>query len=531
MSNHIGAAIGRPYPSVFKRSLATAFAAAALLVPVTQAFGHGVNGGTLETVPPSQGRIDSTLIIQPSDTVLSRRLEAMQQRFGSLLPDVKLVVMDKDWFQQNNILNGTRSYQYVLNPAQLATVRSLTTEYIRSRSGLQFDPDSFQGLEKDVSGTEGMAIKFKYGVSLSEAEGSEKNICLLFPHFSDQSRDTYYQTLLQINASIHGDIARAPLRNPQDYEFMKRFVDYHEIGHCYDRWYIKTISRDNGTQAFLQSRHKAEIFGEVFANLMLMRDGYTGFFEKQADLRLAIAALSGPISARVNDPRTAEFYMTYVYLLHEGSRNVGREVERLGAGRIQAMGMEEILNLAHDITERSTFDPGDAPFAVGYMMNNRFDLSAWDAARHTNPVIQRRYDIALRLKNDMEVAVRRVLDFGNRNTPVLQPGSFNFSNPSFPRLSATALEARGRVLAQELRTRMGFRMTEENLIHVYMRRKDELRADLETGTPATREQAMLDLGLMQMALKNAYDGLPESPALRSRVERVSGYRAMIKPVA
>ena len=531
MSHYTGLATGRPYISMFKRSLAAVFAAAVLLIPTTPALAEGINGGTLKLAPPSQGRVDSALTVRPSGTTLSRRLEALQQRFGNAVPGVTLVVMDKDWFQQNNILNGIRSYQYPLDPAQAAVVRSLTAEYVRARSGLTFQPDSFEGLEEDVPHNEGMAIKFRYGENESAAASSEKNICLLFPHFADQSRDGYYQSLLQVNASIHGDIARAPLKNPQDYEFMKRFVDYHEIGHCYDRWYIKTITRENGPQEFLATRHKAEIFGEVFANLMLVRDGYTGFFEKQADLRLAIAALSGPISARVNDQRSTEFFMTYVYLLQEGSRNAGREVERLGASRIQAMGMEDILNLAHEITERSTFDPGDAPFAVGYLMSKSFDLSELETLRHTNPVVQRRYDIALRLKNDMEGAVRRIFDFGNRTAPVLQPGSFNFSNPSFPRLGQAALEARGRELAQGLRARMGFLLTEENLIRVYTQRKDELRADLETGGPAAKEQAMIDLGLMQMALKNAYEALPEAPARHFRVERVSWHGMLLRPAA
>ncbi len=530
MSHQPGLASGRPQFSMFKRSLAAIFSAAALLVPATQAFGHGVHGGNLVTTPPSQARVDSTLTIRPSDTALSRRLQALQQRFGNLVPNVKVVVMDKDWFQQNNILNGTRSYQYPLNSVQAATVRSLTSEYVRSRSGLVFHPGSFEGLERDVSRTEGMAIKFQYGENEAAAEGSEKNICLLFPHFADKNRDGYYQSLMQTNVSIHGDIARAPLRDPQDYEYMKRFVDYHEIGHCYDRWYIKSISSQTGTQDFLMARHKAEIFGETFANLMLARDGYTGFSEKQADLRLAIAALSGPISARVNDPREAEFYMTYVYMLQEGSRTAGREIDRLGTTRLQAMGMDEIINLARDITERSYFDAGDAPQAVAYMMYNRYDLSELDALRHTNPVAQRRYDIALRLKNDMEGAVRRVLDLGNRTAPVLHPDSFNFSNPSFPRLGASALEARGRELAQELRTRMGWLLTEDNLVRAYMQRKDELRAVLETGNVAAQEQAAIDLGLMQMALKNAYDALPQ-PALPSiQNNRVQWY-GLLKPAA
>jgi len=495
----------------FKGSLAAMFCAAAALAPIAPALADGFYGGTILTVPPSQMRVDVPLTIKPSETKLSQRLEALQARFGNMMPDVKLIVIDKDWFQQNNILNGTRSYQYPLEAGQSETVRRLISEYVADRGNLLFNPDSFKGVEGDVSHTEGMALKFQYGADPQAAERGGKNVCLLFPHFSDIDRDGYYQALLNRNESIHGDIARAPVRNPADYEYMKRFVDYHEIGHCFDRWYIKAIDSDAGPEVFLENRHKAEVYGEVFANLMLARDGYTDFSEKQADLRLAIAALSGPISARMNDPNSVSFYMTYAYLLHEGSRNAGREIERLGTTAIQAMSMEQIVNLAHDITERSTFDVTDTPRAVAYMMLSSYDLSELEVMGRTIPAAQRGFEIAQRLKTDMEGAVRRVLDLGNRTAPVLQPGSFDFSNPVSPRRSRAEVETRAAAMARDLRARMGDQPSQDDMIRIYMQRKDQLRGAFELGSQEQRVQSTYDLSLMQMALKNVYDMLWPAP--------------------
>ncbi len=523
----------------FKRSLAAVFCAAAALAPTAPALADGFYGGTILTVPPSQARVDVPLTIKPSETVLSRRLESLQRRFGDMMPDVKLIVIDKDWFQQNNILNGTRSYQYPLNEQQSATVRNLVSEYVADRGNLLFHPDAFAGVESDVSGTEGMAIKFQYGADPQAAESSGKNICLLFPHFADLDRDGYYQTLLQRNDSIHGDIARAPLRNPSDYEYMKRFVDYHEIGHCFDRWYIKDAGLAQTPQEFLHARHKAEIYGEVFANLMLARDGYTDFSGKQADLRLAIAALSGPIAARLNDPSSVGFYMTYAYLLHEGSRNAGREIENLGTEGVRALSMEQVVNLAHDITERSYFDIADAPAAVGFMMLTSYDLSAMEAAALTSPVAQRRLEIAQRLKADMEGAVRRVLDLGGRTAPVLQADSFDFSNPVFPYQSQDAEEARAAAMARDLRGRMGDQPSQDDMLRIYMQSKDQLRRAFDLGSQAQRAQSTNDLPLMQMALKNVYDILwpapvpvtpPSSPAPEQPAAVPLSYRMEWKPL-
>lgn len=517
MSRQPGEAKGRSSLSMFSRKIAGLFAAAALAIPVGQALAHESDHGSryageLVTLPPHSARADTTLNIKPSATQLSRRIESLQQRFGNILPDVRLVVMDKDWFQQNSILNGGRAYQYAPDPAQSATIRRMISEYVRARGNLAFDPASFEGLERDVLRTEGMAIKFGYGDTRDGAQTSGKNICLLFPHFADQSRDQYYDTLIGRSPSVNGNIANAPLRDPMDYEYMKRFVDYHEIGHCFDRWYIKNINMNN-PQSFLENRHKAEVFGEVFANLMLARDGYTQFSQKQADLRLAIAAFNGPASAAANGIDNLSFYMTYAYLLHEGSRNAGREIERLGAERLQALSMDEVLNLAHDITERSTFDINEMAPALAFMMATRYDAAELESLRQSGPEAQRGYDVIARLKADMEGAVRRVFDFGNRTEPVLQPSSFNFSNPPGPRLGASVLEARARELGQEMRNSLGWMPSETNLIRVYQQKKDALRQVLETGNAQAQFEARRDLSLMQMAFKHAYDALPRAARL------------------
>ncbi len=498
------------------RKLAAVFAAVALSVPAGQALADpGIQdhnsryGGALVVQPPHSARVDTTLTIKPSETSFSRRIEALQQRFGNMMPDVKLVAVDKDWFQQNAILNGTRAHQYAPNDDEKSTIRRLASEYVRARTQISFNPVVFEGLERDVLRTEGMAIKFQYGATREEAKSSEKNICLLFPHYADKSRDQYYGDLINRNASINGPLANTPLREPADIEYMKRFVDYHEIGHCYDRWYIKNVSMENGPQAFLESRHKAEVFGEVFANLMLARDGYQNFSQKQADLRLAIAAFGGPLSARVNDPGDVKFYMTYAYLLHEGSRNAGREIERLGTVALQALSMDEILDLAHDITERSTFDAGYVPVAVAYMMANRYDLSGWESQRAASPQAEQIYQTMIKLRYEMEQAVRRVFDFGDRVEPVLRPASFDFSNPSFPRAGASALEARARELGRELRQGLGWSPSANNLARAFQQKKDALRRVLETGSAQAQDDASRDLGLMHMALKYAYDALPQ----------------------
>ena len=467
-------------------------------------------GGALVVTPTHRARIDESLSVQPSHTALSRRLEALQQRFGNLMPDVKIVVMDKDWFQQNAILNGARAQQYEQNDDEKSVMRRLASFYVRSKTQIAFDPSVFEALERDVLGTEGMALKFQYGDSAEAARDSSQNICFLFPHFADKSRDQYYETLIRRDPSINGALAQAPLRNPMDYEYMKRFVDYHEIGHCYDRWYVKAIKQADNPRTALESRHKAEIYGEVFANLMLARDGYTDFSQRQADLRLAIAAFGGPFSARVNNPASIQFYMTYAYMLHEGSRNAQQDIERLGTARLQRMSMEDILELAHQITERSALDINHAPVAVAYMMSKRYDLSGWEPERTRSESHEIVYQMMVRLKADMEGAVRRVFDFGDRTEPVLQPASFNFENPVFRFESAAAQQARVAQLGRELRQGMGAAPTPYNLIQVYQRRKDSLRQVLHTGNSTAQRDAARDLSLMQQALKHAYDSLPEN---------------------
>lgn len=536
MSRFQGEASGRSRCSLakkapFRASLTALFTAAAMLVSSAPTLADVEVGPGLKLKPRSKGRADTELVVQPSQTALSQRLGELQQRFGNMVRDVKLIVIDKDWFQKNAVLNGVPPYQYALPPAQAQTMQKLTAEYIRSRSGLSFPAESFQGMEKEMLRTEGMSLKLPYGATDEALQSGQQNVCLLYPHYADWDRDSYYRNLLGLNPSIHGDIAQAPLRDPQSLEFMKRFVDYHEIGHCYDRWNVSVLGQAQNAGEFLTTRHKAEVFAEVFANLMLARDGYSGFSQKQADFRLAIAALSGPVKAAMSDPRDADFYMTSVYLLQEGSRNAGAEIERLGLPRLQAMNIEEVLTLANEITNRSVFDLQDTAAAVGYMMYHAYDFASWEEARLTNPIIQRRYDIAQRLKADMEGAVQRVLDLGSRTQPVLQPASFNFERVSFPSLGATALQARAGELARDLQDRMGRNQSRDNLIRIYTERKDELRRTLEGTDSRAKEQASIDLGLMMMALRQAYDSLPLSVRLHAPRSQMPGLPMALKPAA
>lgn len=537
MSRDQGEAYGRSAPSIVKKpglraSLTALFTAAAMLVSSAPTLANMAVGQPLKFKPDNDNQAKTTtLVLQPSGTVLSNRIAELQQRFGNLVRDVKVIVIDKDWFQKNAVLNGVPPYQYALPPAQAQTVRQLAEEFARSRSGLPFSAESFTGLEKEMLSAEAQTYRLPYGRTEQEVESGQQNVCLLYPHYADWDRDSYYKTFLGLNPAIHGDIANAPLRDPQSLEFMKRFVDYHEIGHCYDRWNVPTAAQSQNGGQFLTNRHKAEVFAEVFANLMLARDGYTGFSQKQADLRLAIAGLSGPVKAALSNPREVDFYMTSVYLLQEGSRNAGMEIERLGVSRLQAMSMEDVLTLANDITNRSVFDLQETSSAVGYMMYYAYDFTIWEQARLTNPVIERRYQIAQRLKADMEGAVQRVLNLGSRTQPVLQPASFNFEGLTFSSRGATALQARARGLANDLQARMGFNRSRENLLRVYTARKDELRQTLEGSDSVAKEQAMIDLKLMMMALRQAYDSLPLTAAPTRVSYQIGGQSAVLKPAA
>lgn len=453
-----------------------------------------------------------------SDTALSRRIEALQQRFGAAVPGVRIAVMDKDWFQQNAILNGVRPHQVSLNPAEKGVIQQMAADYVRTRTQTVFAPEAFAGLEHDLLTKEGASRRFSYRTSA----GSQA-FCVLFPHAADQSRDQYYAERITRNASIHGALADAPLRNPLDYELMKRFTDYHEIGHCYDRWFNEKPAAGQSAVSIAESRHKMEVFGEVFANLMLARDGYHQFSGRLADIRLATAAFYGPITAATNSPSEVGYHMTYAYLLHEGSRNAEKEIERLGTARLQRMSLEQILELSRDITLRSVLNAEDTPDAVGYMMKKRYDISGFESMRSASPRNERVYQTMVKLRDDMEAAVRRVYDFGRRDTPVLQRASFDFSNVITDDIPAAVLQARTTVLATGLRQSLGGNLTNQNLVQAYQRQKDALRQQLQTGDVATQQQARTDLSLMQMALKRVYDSLPQNQ-MRPRVgaQGVSG---------
>src|SRR5690606_7572941 len=94
---------------------------------------------------------------------------------------------------------------------------------------------------------------------------------------------------------LHTDLAKLPFLRTLPPDVMKRYTDYHELGHCMDTYYLDKAGFDpmQNIDLWIEMRHQAEVYGEVFATLMLARDGVNNVAGIRADHRLASIALNG----------------------------------------------------------------------------------------------------------------------------------------------------------------------------------------------------------------------------------------------
>lgn len=432
-------------------------------------------------------------------TQLSRRDRELTELFNREARDVHIVMMDRDWFRLNQALAQTA-------PDDIKTRTKLIADFIESRTGHPVDPARLRDLVDAVTQGGGFTLPQDTGPSEGLGDGG---FCTVFGQFPDIDADSYARMLAGMNDRFHPGLAGREMQNIPSLEAFQKWVDYHEAGHCL---YEGPHQGDyESFEDYVIHRHKSEMYGDVFAALMLARqDGVTNFAEQAARLRLVADALNGPAAARLVSPGEFRHYTAFMYTVHDGLRDAQREIDTRGVNGLRHMSMNQIRELANRIVERNALDSKKSVM-IRLMQANLYDTAQMDQLRHEDPSYEEAYQYALRLRDDMNRALPQVIDMrgmdANR-TPLQQVG-FDFRalmrEPLPPSLAQQiAMEQR----TNELRDRMvqmagGTHATPQTLNRAFSQMTDSLRATLHTGNAAERKAAMNDLSLMEDAVMRA----------------------------
>ncbi len=467
------------------------------------------------------------LTIWPSPTAHSDRIEKLRRRFEGAMPDVRVVPVDHDWFQQNMALNGYSPYDENLDREGKKALDSLLSFFVTAKTDLIFVAQSHESIDTSPLSDYGYAISRRYkGLppqmlahmdrrSRVSATADEKEVCLVFGAYTDISTKSQVSVRLGVTREPYADIKVRLLPDP---EVWRRFVEYHEIAHCYNKWYLLqplySAQESKGLQA-LGIRHKSEMFSDIFATLMLARDGYARVAEYRAAERLVTAAMEGPYTVQVFKEDDFRHYMNYAYLLHSGLRAAQKEIDARGVAALRAMSLQGILELSHDLVEKNALAPEDTIIPLMHMFKSRYDLSAWANMPPDSPLFSY-YAAALDLQNQMEQAARQLLDIPSARLPLLRPENFiTIKEGDSPKAAESPDEKQKRAAALKIRLHEqagGAEASDLSLVSAYGALKDSLRAELGSGDIDTRWAAHRNLVILPEVLRQLAADLP--PARR-----------------
>ena len=430
------------------------------------------------------------------ETRYSQKVKALQDEFNRAARDVAVVMIDRDWLELNQAFTGADLSDHEDRNLLLA-------DYIEQRLGITADPGRMP-LDKKTNPLEesGKAYITSFRALTGRDDPERQRVCLAFTHDPHLDAETKTRKFLGLKSEIHTNIAARPLRDPLPLEALDAYTDYHEAAHCTDERLFQ-VSAADGALAQVVGYHRAEMYADVMATLLLARDGVTDVAHRRADLRLASGALNGPVAVFYKQPEDEqEYYSAFIYAVHDALRATQGEIDRIGPEAMKAMTIPEMRALARRLTDAHALGAVEAG-AVVALQKNGYNLSKLEKDRGKSPEAERAYQYAAALRAAMNEALPRVLDLDHLNPRRDALGQIMFS---YMRPGPAAAPDNGRSSPGDLRkimiARAGGRAPEA-LIRAYSALKDEQRARLLSSSPDERRAAMRDLAAMEEAIGKA----------------------------
>ena len=441
------------------------------------------------------------LDVYDSGTAHSQELQSIQDRFNRAVGDRLIVLVDRDWVQINEALNN-------LPPGDTDLRQRYLVEYMVQRGQLHVPQEMFKNIDDDSLYSNPHSQTF----NLTAQNNLRLRVCTVYGGRGEMDGRTAVRDFISPSAAIHGDdIADAPVQSAPDAKQYKQFVTYHEIGHCMDDWFVTAMATAKTPDDQLAYYHRAETFADVFSALMMAREeGVTDIAETIANIRLANAALAGPYRAIWADQGTKSFYASVIYATHRPVRAAQDYIDQNGPQTLQAMSYKDVALLARDLVDQNALSALETEVLVD-LFAAKFDLDVWEQVKGDVPYIAQRYPYAVKLKQEMEQALRAVLDLGH--IPAAQSVLEQISFAGNPYQRAAELEAQQNPVADSMRARAlaaallaeagGQNATIKDLTRAFIRNKDLWRETLSGGTDAERRQAVENLAVAGQALREA----------------------------
>lgn len=452
-------------------------------------------------------------------TTYSRGIHDLNRRFGKAGAHNQILFIDRD-----EVIR--RMAQMPRGVARGIALQKAVQDYVLERSGIRL-PESFSdAVVLGIGGGGGQSLTIAL-----QGKAGPGSLCMVTGNNPDLSAKAYQQNLMGLIEGFYDDFRSLPMLRQLSPEVSEKFNDYHELGHCMDKHYITAFLNDpdarQDTAREINLRHQSEAVAEVFAALMLARDGHTDVAGIRADQRLIYVATTGYLMTQMAGLDQFSKYVGFVYALHEVLWDAQREIDRVGPDALSTMSPQEIADLAYRITERDALGVAGADHTVKDLLEGRFKLDVWETLRKNSPDAEERYRVALRVRDHISESFVRM--FGAEAFDPFLPVHETLARELTPGLRGNAPDAE-KIQRDIIRIAESLRQgsarhddPEMQIVLNAAREKERLRGRLNDPTlpEDTRAREMADLVLMADAMRMAITTLrQERSAVPSRDNHV-----------
>ncbi|MBI4032016.1 MAG: hypothetical protein HY370_10105 [Proteobacteria bacterium] len=458
----------------------------------------------------------SGLTISNSETYHTRQMDALAARINRESPDVKVVVVSRDWFWMNMAQNNGN----ITNARK--EMLPLAERYVHDKIGIRLS----QRYYMDIVNLVLLEANNSLVVNLpDDKKDGPKKACFVLPPTPDADSEYFLRKYtLNLFPDIHGSFAKSALQPDIRPEIHNKFNVYHELGHCFQDNSAPAASAkaENTPEAIVSSpeiimwRHKKEVEAEIFGALLLAHDGITNFAEERANARLSGESTAGPVSYRSRSrfPYMGELaslhqHFGYIYTLH-GPLRAAQEYINHHRDKIAGMSVSQLVAPSSRLAEKTALDENAIMGALFlwetlYDQNNLevlYDMRR-EASRDGQVSSQRAADFAFQLIKDMNKALKKIFVLPKEmDENPIDHIPFDFTKMGTAQATTYSMDdvLAIRDLLKKRAMMAAGGLTKQSLIHAYEAYKDGLRMDLEND-PASEKPGL------QNKLNAAYEAL------------------------
>lgn len=454
-------------------------------------------------------------IIEPH-TSYSDAMRQLQQKIMRNPANPRVVYMDRDALGNNFALRQA-------SPGFPQKRAEVMADFIKARTGWDVPANIFlKPLSDSVLGLDGLSYRSGGAYNARKLPGPpdlQQEICMVFGRDPDTDVSLIVGLGDNFMKNIYPGLKQISPTTAEDLDKFNIYADYHETGHCFDRWYDPhlVLSSDITAEDALDLERKSESFADAFAVLRMARDGIRDYGYAITDQRLMNFAFFSPFlqqtAANEFNHKGDEIYR---YLIYKSAFNAQKTVESMDKKTLSGLTDPEIADLAHDIVEQSIMPVRQVEHAVVYMMSTLYRLDGWETMKNYYPHIKAAYDIAQEIMRDIKQALNRNYLYNGEKVNSLTDISFRIRDGALSGLYETP--DRQVVLDQvnTLREKLLSMAREQgsDLITVADRYRDELRHTLRAEPEASHPFLMRQLQIMDWSLRLA---LKENGASRPEI--------------